>query len=292
MRVTDRSAAYGTLAGLQSAASRLASLQGQLSSGRQITSPSDNPAGTVRALSLRAEAKRYSQYDASASDAIGWLSTADAAYTRAVALVQDVRTLVVQGLNTGVQSAGASAALADQVDAIRTSLIKVGNTSYNGRPIFGGTTSGAAAYDTSGNYIGDTGTVSRTVGEKVTVQINQTGPQAFGSGSADLFTLLSDISTNLRTNPSALSANLTALDGALSTISSAQAGEGAAYRQVQNAQAVSSGVATNLASQLSDIQDIDLAEMAVQVTSANVTYQAALQTTANVRQLSLLEFLR
>jgi flagellar hook-associated protein 3 FlgL len=191
-----------------------------------------------------------------------------------------------------VQSAGASAALADQVDAIRNSLIKVANTTYNGRPIFGGTTSGTAAYDNSGNYVGDTGAVSRTVGEKVTVQINQTGPQAFGSGPSDLFTLLSDISTNLRTNPSALSANLTALDGALSTISSAQAGEGAAYRQVQNAQAVSTGVATNLASQLSDIQDIDLAEMAVQVTSANVTYQAALQTTANVRQLSLLEFLR
>jgi flagellar hook-associated protein 3 FlgL len=169
MRVTDRASAYGTLAGLQSAASRLTSLQGQLSSGRQITAPSDNPAGTVRALQLRGEAKRYSQYDASASDAIGWLSTADAAYTRAVALVQDVRTLVVQGLNTGVQSAGASAALADQVDAIRTSLIKVANTTYNGRPVFGGTTSGAAAYDSSGNYVGDTGTVSRTVGEKVSV---------------------------------------------------------------------------------------------------------------------------
>jgi flagellin-like hook-associated protein FlgL len=61
---------------------------------------------------------------------------------------------------------------------------------------------------------------------------------------------------------------------------------------VQNAQAVGTDVGTNLASQLSDLQDIDLAEMAVQVTAANVTYQAALETTANVRQLSLLDFLR
>lgn len=292
MRVTDRSAAYGTLAGLQSAASRLSSLQGRMSSGRQITAPSDDPAGTVRAIQLRGEAKRYSQYAASASDAIGWLSTADSAYTRAVALVQDARTLVVQGLNTGVQSQVAEGAIADQVDAIRTSLIKIANTTYDGRPVFGGTTSGGAAYDGSGAYIGDAGTVSRTVGEKVTVQINQNGPQVFGSGASDLFALLSDISTNLRSNPSALPGNLTALDGALSTISSAQAGEGAAYRQVQNAQAVASGVTTNIASQLSDIQDIDLADLAVQVTSANVSYQAALQTTANVRQLSLLEFLR
>jgi flagellar hook-associated protein 3 FlgL len=292
MRVTDRSAAYGALAGVQSAASRLSSLQAKMSSGHQITTPSDNPSGTVRAMQLRGAAKRYAQYDASATDAIGWLSTADSAYTRANALVQDARTLVVQGLNTGAESPAAAAAIADQVDAIRTSLIKVANTSYNGRPVFGGTTAGAAAYDAAGTYVGDSGVVSRTVGEKVTVQISQTGPQAFGSGPTDLFALLGTISTNLRTNPSALSANLTALDGALSTISSAQAGEGAAYRQVQNAQAVSAGIGTNLATQLSDLQDIDLADMAVQVTSANVTYQAALQTTANVRQLSLLNFLR
>jgi flagellar hook-associated protein 3 FlgL len=292
MRVTDRSAAYGSLAGLQSTAARLASLQAQLSSGKQITTPSDNPSGTVRAMQLRGVEKRYTQYDASATDAIGWLSTADAAYTRAVALVQNARTLVVQGLNTGAQSPSGLSAIADQVDAIRASLIKVANTTYNGRPVFGGTTAGSAAYDTAGNYVGDSGAVSRTVGDKVTVQINQTGPQVFGSGASDLFALLSDISNNLRSGSPTLSANLTALDGALTTITSAQAGEGAAYRQVQNAQAVSTGVSTNVATQLSDLQDIDLAEMAVQVSTANVTYQAALQTTANVRQLSLLNFLR
>jgi flagellar hook-associated protein 3 FlgL len=292
MRVTDRSAAYGSLAGLQSAASRLASLQAQLSSGKQITTPSDNPAGTVRAMQLRGEAKRYTQYDASATDAIGWLSAADAAYTRTVALVQDARTLVVQGLNTGVQSASARSAIADQIDAIRASLIKVANTTYNGRPVFGGTTAGSVAYDPAGNYVGDAGIVARTVGEQVCVQINQNGPQVFGSGASDLFALLTTISGDLRTNSPTLSANLTALDAALTTISSAQAGEGAAYRQVENARAVASGASTNIATQLSDLQDIDLAEVAVQVTSANVTYQAALQTTANVRQLSLLNFLR
>lgn len=287
MGVTDRSAAYGPVVGAQSAASRLNSLQAKMSSEHQITTPSDDPSGTVRAA-----AKRYAQYEASSADAIGWLSTVDSAYTRANALVQDARTLVVQGLNTGSAGPNSAAAIADQVDAVRASLIKVANTSYNGRAVFGGTTAGAIAYDAAGNYVGDSGVVSRTVGEDVTVQINQTGPQAFGTVPTDLFALLSNISANLRTNPSALAANLTSLDGALSTISSAQAGERAAYRQVQNAQAAAAGIGTNITSQLSDLQDIDLAEMAVQVTSANVTYQAALQTTVSVRQLSLLNFLR
>ena len=291
MRVTDASSSLGSLAGLQTAAYRLASLQAQLSSGHQITRPSDDPSGTSRALQLRGDVKRNDQYGANAQDAIGWMSTADSAYSQAVKLGQSARTLVVQALNTGASSSSSASAIADQLDAIRTSLIQVANTTYDGRPVFGGTTAGTVAYDPAGNYVGDAGTVSRTIGAQATVQINQTGPQAFGPAGSDLFTVLSNISATLRTNPSAASPQLAALDTALSRLSSAQAAEGTTYQQVQNTQSVQSATGTNLATQLSGLQDIDLADMTVKVATANVTYQAALQTTANVRQLSLLNFL-
>lgn len=292
MRVTEGSASANSLAGLQSAGSRLAVLQAKLSSGRQITRPSDDPSGTVRALQLRADLKRNSQFTANAGDALGWLSTSDTAYTQVVKLVQGARTIVLQGLNVGASGAASSAALADQVDAIRSSLINLANTTYNGRPVFGGTTAGAVAYDPAGNYVGDAGTVSRAVGPGSIVQISQSGTQVFGAPGSDVFTLLSNISATLRTNPGSLGPSLAALDSAISTVSTAQATEGAAYQQVQTAQAAQTATATTVATQLSDIQDIDLAQLAVQVTTANANYQAALQTTANIRQLSLLEFLR
>jgi hypothetical protein len=47
-----------------------------------------------------------------------------------------------------------------------------------------------------------------------------------------------------------------------------------------------------VADENADLQDLDRAEGTLQVSTANVTYQAALETTANVRQLSLLDFLR
>ena len=292
MRVTDAASTYGSLAGLQSAAARLASLQAQLSSGRQITTPSDDPSGTARALQLRGQVKRNDQYAASARDAIGWMSAADSAYTQAVKLVQNAQSLTVQALNTGAGSSTSAAAIADQIDAIRSSLVDVANTTYNGRPVFGGTTAGGAAYDSTGTYVGDAGTVARAVGPQSTVTVNQTGPQVFGPAGNDLFALLSDISTTLRTAPSSATPQLAALGTALSRISSAQAAEGATYQQVQDTQKVQASTGTALAAQLSDIEDIDLADMAIKVSTANVTYQAALQTTASVRQLSLLNFLR
>lgn len=292
MRVTDGSARLTLLTGLDNAGSRPAELQTQLSSGRLITRPSDDPAGTGRAMALRAELKRVNQYSANATDALGWLSTADTSYSRIVSLIQKVRTLVVQALTTGAAQPGSADAVADRVDSLRGSIISLANARYNGRPVFGGTTAGGQAYDSSGNYVGDDGVVSRTVATGSTVQINQTGPQAFGPPGHDLFGRLSSISSTMRREPGSLGSALDDLTTAIRVISGAQALAGAVYQRVQAARTAQSSRRTTIQSQLSDLLDVDVADMAVQASTANATYQAALRTTASVRQTSLLDFLR
>lgn len=296
-RVTVGSSAAASLAGLQSASARLAALQAKMSSGRQITTPSDDPAGTVRALQLRGDLKRTTQYATNATDAIGWLSTADTTYGQIQNLLQNARTLVVQGLNTGASTGTSASAIADQIDAIRSSAITLANTTYQGRPIFGGTTAGGVAYQPDGSYVGDDGVVQRAVGDQNTIRINQTGTEAFGPDPSDpagpdVFALLSNISATLRGGAGSLSDQLGGLDGALNRLSGARAAEGAAYQRVQAAQTSQSADTVALQSQLSTIQDIDLPALTVQVSTANLTYQAALQTTASIRQTSLLDFLR
>jgi flagellar hook-associated protein 3 FlgL len=292
MRVTEGSAVYGSLAGLQSTSSRLADLQAQMSSGRQITKPSDSPSGTNEALGLRAQLKRVDQYQTNAADALGWLSTADSAFSSTVSQLQSARTLVLQGMNTGANSTDSNNALAQQIDQLRSSLLSLSNTSYLGRPIFGGTTAGTTAFDASGSYVGDGGAVNRTVGTDTTIQVNALGTDVFGPNGSNVFDLLGDISTKLRTNPAALGTDLQQLDGAMSRVSSQQALEGAKYQRIQNTQGVSASNTLQLKSQLSDLQDIDLADMAIKVSTANAAYQAALATTAQVRQTSLLDFLK
>ena len=62
IRVTVGSSVAASLYGLQTNASRLAAMQAQMSSGNQITKPSDDPAGTVRALQLRADVAQSRQH--------------------------------------------------------------------------------------------------------------------------------------------------------------------------------------------------------------------------------------
>jgi flagellar hook-associated protein 3 FlgL len=292
IRVTAGSASRGALAGLQVDAARLANLQRQITSGRQITKPSDSPTGTVTALQLRSQLKQLNQYQANASDALGWLTTVDSTLHNITSQLQQVRSLVLQGMNTGTGNAISNEALAQQVDQARASLLSLANSSYLGRPVFGGTTAGGVAFDATGSYAGDTGTVTRTVGPNNAIDLNNPGTATFGPDGGNLFDLLADISAKLRTNPSGLGADLAQLDTRQVAITNEQSLAGAKYQRIQSVQNTANSNLVQLKSQLSDLQEIDLADMAIQVTSANAAYQAALATTAKVSQISLLDFLR
>lgn len=301
IRVTDGAIKYSTLRGLEASSSKLQALDEQMSTGRQITKPSDDPSGTVRALQLRGSLKRNTQYAASADDALGWMSTADSTYTQLNAIATKARTLTVQALNQGASTGDSNAAIGEEVDAIRSQMISLANTTYTGRPVFGGTTPSTTAYTDNGDgtvsYNGDAGAVLRQVGDTTTVQINQNGPDVFGdptSGSS-IFDVLQKISNKLQdptTYGQISGTDLDAIDAATRMISAAQAKEGATYNRVTAAQGAQTTTTLALTSELSDIQDVDIARQAVLVSTANVNYQAALQTTANIRQVSLLDFLK
>lgn len=311
IRVTVGSASAGALSGLQVSSARLAELQQQLSTASQITKPSDDPAGTVKALELRGDLKRNAQYARSSADATGWLTTADTAYGQITDLMQKVRTLTVQASNTGASTGASATAIANEISSIKAAIVKLANTSYNGQPIFGGTTiygADEAPFTDDGTgkivYTGNTGdvaTVNRTIGNKNQVQINQTGTDAFGTdatGSTGLFKLLDDIVANL-TDPAngspadgTMTDPLGKLDDAINQLTSQRAQSGAALARVTAAQATQATDKVSLKTNLSEIQDIDLAEVAIAMNTAQVVYQASLQTTANIRQLSLLNYLK
>lgn len=301
-RVTLGSSSTSSLAALQNAANRYEKLQQQLSTGNQINRPSDDPSGSVNALTLRGDLQRNAQFARNSSDAVGWLTSADSAYGQIQDLAQKARTLTVKGLNEGASTGASNMAIANEIDAIRAAAIKLANTTYKGRPIFAGTSNGTEAFNANGQYIGDEGTVSRSIGDQNTIQINQTGTAAFGQNDDDnLFAILADISEVLNTDYSGqpvgtfnddLGPLLSKLSVAMDDLVSAQAASGAALARVQSAQQTQQTNNITLRTHLSEIQDIDLAEVAIATNTANVVYQAALQTTANIRQMSLLDFLR
>ena len=75
-------------------------------------------------------------------------------------------------------------------------------------------------------------------------------------------------------------------------IGAAQSAAGSTYQQVQQVTTARTATDTAVTTRLNDIENIDFADVAVRAAAANVSYQAALQTTAQVSRLSLLDFLK
>jgi flagellar hook-associated protein 3 FlgL len=310
LRITDRSMATTVLAGLQGNLSRLAETQQHLSSGKLISRPSDSPTGTVSAMQFRGEIRRMEQYARNADDGIGWLATADKTLTSALDQVRRVRDLTLQGMSAGVAgAANAREALAVEIDSLRESLISLANTTYLDRPVFGGTTAGAAAYGPGGTYIGDAGVVDRTVGGGATVRVHTSGTAVFGTdldpvdpslpNSTQLFNVLADIATHLRADPAAagfdpdaLSGDLGNLDTAMNRMVSQLADVGARYSRTNQMREIADGRIIDLKMQLSGVEDIDLPKTITDLQLRQTAYQAALGAAARIVQPSLIDFLR
>ncbi|BFU42133.1 flagellar hook-associated protein FlgL [Krasilnikovia sp. MM14-A1004] len=292
-RVTESSIHTRVLANLQRNISRGQQIQDQLSSGKQINRPSDSPTGTVSSLQLRGETRALQQYSRNADDGIGWLSTLDSTLSSSTTLINRARDLTVQGLSSGTNDTQSNEALAVEIDNIRQSLIGYSNTKYLNRPVFGGTTSGADAFDATGAYIGDTGQVARTVGNGVKVRVDVTGPEAFGSGTTQLFTVLQGIADSIRSGDStALSDGLKNLDSAADLVKNTLSDVGARYNRVAQTKQSAEDRLLAVTSQLSDVEDVDLPKTIMEMQLQQTSYQAALAASAKVIQPSLIDFLR
>ena len=292
-RVTDNSIHTRVLANLQRNIAKGEKIQEQLSSGKQINRPSDSPTGTVSSMQLRGETRANQQYSRNADDGLGWLGTVDESLSSSSSLINRARDLAVKGLNTGALDAEGSAALAAEIDQITDSLIGYANTKYMDRPVFGGTTAGVTAYDPDGTYTGDEGELTRTVGANSKVRVSATGPEAFGSGDTQLFTVLTNLSDAVRSGDSAaMRDNLTKLDSASNTLKTTLSEVGARYNRVEQMKQSAQDRLLTVTSQLSDVEDVDLPKTIMEMQLQQTSYQAALAASAKVIQPSLIDFLR
>lgn len=109
----------------------------QISTGRRITQPSDDPVGTTRAMDFRTRGTEMAQYIDNSERAISWLNCTDDALMTVTNYLQRVRELVIAGSN-GSLTLEARLAYANEIDVIRDGIMQVANTTIDNRYIFGG----------------------------------------------------------------------------------------------------------------------------------------------------------
>jgi flagellar hook-associated protein 3 FlgL len=292
-RITHRMMADTALRGLQSRMQSVGDLNARMTSGRAIGRPSDDPAGTVTALGLRSELKAQAQHARNAEDGLAWLATGENALRSGAELLRSARNLTLQGLSTGSTSVEARQAIAVEIKGLRDDLLAVANTSYLGRPVFGGTTGGDAAFAADGTYLGDSGTVQRRLDSTTTVRVDTPGTQVFGADpTSSVLSVLDRIVQNAVTDPEAMRADLDQLDAAFARFTGAVADLGTRYARTERMAQTVKDASLGATGRLAQVEEIDLPRTVLELQTQQVAYQASLAATAKVIQPTLMDFLR
>jgi flagellin-like hook-associated protein FlgL len=184
---TSTFSAYGrVLAGLRSGQLATLRAQEQLSSGRRILRPSDDPTGAARALSLRGALSRSLRIQDTVASGRDQLDLAASTLQHSSELLSRARQLFVQAM-TGALNENDRATIASELVEIRKELLDDANLRVDQSYVFGGTRTGAPPWSevVSGGtrhtvYLGNQSEQSIQAGEDVLVAITAAGDRLFG----------------------------------------------------------------------------------------------------------------
>jgi flagellar hook-associated protein 3 FlgL len=297
-RITTGMVQRNVLADLNRVNDSLTRTHMKISSGKEITRPSDDPFNTARALARRESLEGTQQFQRNVSDARSWQEINEQALGTITDSVGRVKELLVQGGSDTLDQAGRDSIKAE-IDQLLEGVKQEANASVGGRYVFGGTKTDAPPYQSGANdaYGGNANPIVRALGPGVSLPINVTGESFLGNGQAaadnKLLNVLRDISDHLAAGDtnSLRGTDLTRLDGNLDQLLGVRAANGSLSNRLEAAGERLDQIEETTTQQLSEIQDADIAKTMIDFNSQSAAYQAALKAGANIIQPSLMDFL-
>jgi flagellar hook-associated protein 3 FlgL len=163
--------------------SALARTQRDLSTGKTVNTPADNPVAAVQILALTNANSQYQQYISNGQSANTRLTLQEQALADATTTMQSVRDLVVQA-NSGTNNASDYKAIATQIQALEQQLQGIANRQdAQGDYLFSGYSTGAQPFvrGSAGSmqYVGDAGARTVQLDSSTSVQLGDPGSAIF-----------------------------------------------------------------------------------------------------------------
>ncbi|AYH43086.1 flagellar hook-associated protein FlgL [Azoarcus sp. DN11] len=282
--------------------------QQQLSSGRRILTPSDDPIGASRALEVTQSKSVNTQFQTNqgyAKDALAGLESNLGSITD---ILTYVRTRAVEAGN-GAFSASEHQSIATDLEAQFNALLGIANSKdaagdfqfagyQSAQPAFSGGAAVPSAGPATVTYAGDGGERSMQVGSTRVMPVAEPGSKVFmadATGKSQMFGAISDFITALRDPASnvstAVSKAIGDMDAALENVNTIRASVGSRMTELDSLGDLSAVQDQQYAGTLSRLQDLDYNEAITRFTQQQTVLQAAQQSYLRVTGLSLFNLL-
>lgn len=261
LRVNTNLASINAQRNLYNTGVKLGKSLEKLSSGLRINRAGDDAAGLAISESLKSEIRALQQASRNANDGISMVQTAEGSLDEISGIAIRLRELAEQAAN-GTLGSAERQFLDDEFQALTAEIDRIAAvTEFNGTKLING------------------------AGASVDIQVG-TGATTTDRISLDFSTTISasalglSASTLTGTDGSAARTAITALDGALTTISQTRASFGAVQNRLEST-VRNLGITTeNLTAANSRIRDVDVAEETANMTSLQILQQAGISVLA------------
>ncbi|MGC8490245.1 MAG: flagellin [Syntrophobacteraceae bacterium] len=297
MRITFGMQTSETLINLNNQQETITDLSQEISSGKQLQSPSDNPESWAQAMNANQTVREYNSFISNVNFATGWGQETESALSTLTGLLSQAKQVGIEA--NSASGAYSNSALAQQMGSILTQALSVANTQYEGQYIFAGAQTATEPYsvDSSGNvaYSGDSGTVQvktslNAAGGGMT-PVNLAGDAVFGNTTPQSNNILNQIyflQQAISGGDSTKISNATAvISSAFDNVNAQLSKMGSMVSALSTQSTALSTMVTNEKGVLSNLQDTDMASAATKLSQAQTAYQAALQVTSLLDNLNL-----
>lgn len=298
MRITNKVLSKSYLNDLSRNMNNMKKYQEQLSSGKEIRRPSDNPFKVSRSMELNSSLRTNERYQTNIDEGLGWLQTVDSALGQFNDVLQRVKELTISG-GDGAYDSTEKEAIKNELVQLKNQLVDIGNTTYDGRYIFNGDATTEIPFDADGNFIKDlSGTgvngLKKEFAPGVVLDIAVTGSELKnGSNTDNVFTTIDDLIASLDgTITTPITDFLSKVDSHIDNALKLRGEVGSKSNRLETIKNKNFDENFNMTELLSKTEDVDFAQKIMEYNVMESVYTASLQTSAKILQPSLVEFLR
>ena len=284
--------------------SDLSKLNEQISSGKKVRSPADDPVASARILELSNAQNMNNTYTETRKVARTSLETYESSLTSITSVIQDVQSSLVNAGN-GAYTNEQRKIIANELQVRLDTLVGLSNTKdAQGDYMYAGYQTETAPFDSSTGSVvfqGDSSKRALQVDVRRQMQVTYTGDQVFQANGNDLFANLKDtidlLSTPITDDATqqafsnGLADSIKNMQASLDQVLIVRADLGSKLNELDTLDNTGSDMNLQYKASISNLQDLDYTEALSELAKKTTILEAAQKSYVQTSQISLFSFL-
>jgi flagellar hook-associated protein 3 FlgL len=311
MRATSNTTYRSLQAFLDRSSEKMQTLQLAAATGKKLNRPSDDPTAISPVLSARTQIMSSDRYIETIESGLDRVDNMDGYLDGIENTMVRLKEISIATVN-GSLSQQDLLTYADEVNQLRQSIIDSANAQVDGKYLFAGFEEATKPFELNPNYPGtepnpvnyqgDNGAVEFEIAPNELIKVNMTGngfmlgdfnnDGTTDAGAVDVFTLVTRLEEELRANnPAGVESLVGPLEDAANQVRGQRSLKGNVGRRLEIAKGHMEQIKIDMESFRSRFEDADILETITDLQQQQQSFEAALNVTGKVSQLSILDYI-